>query len=205
MGNIRSKASKAARNPSTAPQHNTSLTVESVLSTPETNGMPEQLGNQDLDLLEESVPQEINRLPEQPRDQHLDLTEDTTSDGDKSSTPLAMEPVLSSPEAHRMPVQEGVIQELDVIEVSVLLETNEHSENQQFDVVEVTAPNNAKSGVPFAVTVNGKTFRVTCPQNIKAGQTFTIQVPAQSTYHPVEAMNVTKETKNQGFIFKYGY
>jgi hypothetical protein len=202
MGNCRSKASKAARNPSTAPQHNSSLTVESVLSIPETNGMPEQLGNQDLDLLEESVPQEIKRILEQPRDQDLDLIEDTTSDGDKSSTPLAMEPVLSTPETHRMPVQEGVIQELDVIEVSVLLE---HSENQQCDAVEVTAPNNAKSGVPFAVTVNGKTLRITCPPNIKAGQTFTIQVPAQSTYHPVEAMNVTKETKNQGFIFKYGY
>lgn len=205
MGNFRSKASKAARNPSTAPQQNKFLTVESVLSIPETNGMPEELGNQDLDLIEESAPQEINRIPEQPRDQHLDLTEDTTSDGDKSSTPLAMEPVLSTPEIHRMTVQEGVIQELDVIEVSVLLETNEHSENRQFDAVEVIAPNNAKSGVPFAVTVNGKTFRVTCPPNLKAGQTFTIQIPTQSTYHPVEAMNVTKETKNRGFIYKYGY
>jgi hypothetical protein len=112
------------------------------------------------------------------------------------NTPLTIGPILSSPETHRIPEELGN-RDLALIEVSVPPERSRFQEqtgNQLFDLIEVSAPNGAKSGVPFAVTVNGKTVMVKCPPNVKPGQSFRVQVPVESHYHPLIAINVTRQT-----------
>jgi hypothetical protein len=122
-------------------------------------------------------------------------------------THLTAGPILSRSGTHET-LEQLDDQELDLVEVIVTLETSrmpEQTGNQVFDVIEVSAPKGAKSGIPFAVTVNGQTVMVMCPPNIKPGQKFTTQIPAQPNYHPLEAINVTKLEKNQGFMSVYGY
>jgi hypothetical protein len=110
----------------------------------------------------------------------------------QQNTHLTIGQILSPPETHTTIEQFG---EPDLIEVSVPPERYrmpEQTGNQAFEVIEVSAPNGARSGIPFEVTVNGQSVMV-CPPNIIPGQKFRIRIPAQSSnYHPLEAINVTK-------------